>query len=192
MKNEEIMKVATKIGLKSMAGISIARNVESSLKKREIDALTESIPDGSPLKDLIEKQKALTGDLDGLPPGHPLLMMLEKAKATYEEQQKMKAEEQVKAKVKNTNEKTKHARERILARREEEETESKRSLIVKDINLGTQTVLKEVRTLYGMAKMNEDILNEDPICRSKINRLVRLLHATERGLSDLKLTMGRS
>jgi len=191
MKKTE-MKVAKKIGLKSLAGISIAKDVESSLKKREFEDLTENIPEGSPLKELMDKQRALTGDLDGLPPGHPLLMMLQKAKETYEEQQKIKAEEQLKAKNKNTVGKDKQSRERILARREEEENESKLDSIVKEVNIGTQSVLKEVRTLYGLAKMNEEILGENPVCRAKINRLVRLLHATERGLSDLKLTIGRS
>ena len=58
---------------------------DESIARQEARSLEDVLPDGHPLKEEVEKQKALLGgDLQGLPPGHPLLVRLQAAKENYD------------------------------------------------------------------------------------------------------------
>lgn len=168
--------------------LSAAKDAEVALAREEVKGLEEALPEGHPLKEEAEKQKALLGgDLSGLPPGHPLLVALETAKRNIEAQKALDAEkEQVKTQIKRAKKIDPNAAKRE-ERRQEDEATDKRRVAAKVVNDNIEEVLKGVKVLFDELSANEEILNTDPFARVKAARLKRLLFATERGISDCRI-----
>lgn len=188
--------LSDKVGLKSLSGITIAQNVERDLRRRDFDKVLEGIPEGSSLKEKINKQMSLSGDLDGLPPGHPLLVEIQRAKDDHDERVRLRAVELEKKKpsefaLKTRERQRNKSREISESRNKEEQREDERQQILKQINSGVDGILKEVRAVYGLMKINDEILNENSASRSSTSRLIRLLHVTDRGLSGFRVTQLR-
>jgi len=169
--------------------LSGARAAENSLAREEMRELEESLPEGHPLHDEIEKKKAeMGGDLSGLPPGHPLYRMLRDAKARYDEDIAEETEE-AQAKAREVKKAKKVDREK--ARREriarEEEQSDKRRTAASAVNKEIANTLESVKSLYEALAEHEEIFNMEPISRARSLRLKRLLYALERGLSESRL-----
>lgn len=178
------MKAAKKL---NGAMLSSIKSAEASLAKQEIRDLEAGIPDGHPLKDEAERQKALIGDLGDLPAGHPLIKMMQAAKERYEQQQSQKNEEQGAAADVRRARKVNEENAKREARRVEDEQSEKRIGAAKQVNSGIDVTLTAVRGLYRTMSDYEEILNTDPYSRARIGRLKRLLFAAERGLSECKI-----
>lgn len=185
------MKTAKKIGV-SGGMLSAAKDAEASLARQEAQELERGIPEGHPLRDEAEKQKALLGDLSGLPPGHPLLRAMQAARERYEQQQQQRTEEQDKTAVVRHAQKVDADKARREARRVEEEQAGQRLEAAKLVDAGIQGTLSEVRKLYKTMADSEQILNMDPLSRAKVGRLKRLLFAAERGLSECRIAKARA
>ena len=186
-----VLKTAKKIGI-SGGMLSSAKDAEASLEREEAKGLENGLPEGHPLRNEAEKQKALLGDLSGLPPGHPLIRAMQDAKARYDQQQEQKVNEQANTAEVKKAQKVASDNARVKARRAEEEQSEKILASSKIINSGIDGALDEVRKLYKMMADNEEILNIDPLSRAKVGRLRRLLYASERGLSECKLSKVRA
>ena len=180
------MKTAKKIGISGMM-LSSVKEAEASLARQESQDLEKGIPDGHPLRDEVEKQKALLGDLSGLPPGHPLLRAMQLAKESYEKIQEQKQSEQDKVSKVKKAKKVDADKAARNARRIEEENAEKRASAAKMVNTGIDGSLVSIRGLYRVIGECEEILNNDPMGRARVSRLKRLLYATERGLSDCRI-----
>jgi hypothetical protein len=185
------MKTAKKMGI-SAGMLSAAKDVEASLARQESRDLEAGLPEGHPLRDEAEKQKALLGDLSGLPPGHPLLMAMQAAKDRYDQQQQQRTEEQTKTTEVRKAQKIDADEVKKKARRAEDEQIEKMTGAARQVNVCIDGTLSEIRKLYKMMSEHEEILNNDPISRARMGRLKRLLFATERGLSEGKLSKVRA
>ena len=183
--------------LKKITGnmLNRVKAFDESIARQEARALEDVLPDGHPLKEEVEKQKALLGgDLSGLPPGHPLLVRLQVAKEAYErgkvqeDSQQMQDKAQEKAvelrKAKKLNE-VKASRERRIA---ETELAEEYGGAAKNVNKGLDEVQVAVRRLWHMFGENEENLNKNPLNRGRVLRLKRLLSAVERGLSESRFS----
>ena len=164
---------------------------EDSLARQETKALDDFLPKGHPLKEEVEKQKALLGgDLKDLPPGHPLLRMLEAAKRSYEitqaesEAKKMK-DEAVKVRKAKRVEEASVKKEKLA--QEDAEAEQRR-VTAKVINSGIAEVLTAIKSMWGNLASSEEVMNKDPMGRARLLRLKRILYATERGLSEIRFS----
>lgn len=184
------MKTVKKLGV-SGEWLTAAKDAESSLARQEAKDLENGIPEGHPLREEAEKQKAILGDLSGLPPGHPLLLAMQAAKERYEQQQVQKKEEQSKTAEVRKAKKIDASRVRRDAQRKEDEQSEAIDGAAKRVNNGIDGTLTSVRELYKTMADNAEILNNSPIGRAKVSRLKRLLFAAERGLSELKITKAR-
>lgn len=185
------MKTAKKVGI-SGGMLSAAQNAESTLARQEARDLEQGLPEGHPLRDEAEKQKAMLGDLSGLPPGHPLIRAMQDAKERYEQQQAQKTQEQGKATDVRKARKIDEDRARRDARRVADEQIEKWTGAAKLFNAGIDGTLGEVRKLYKTMADNEELLNIDPISRAKVGRMKRFLFAAERGLSELRIAKARA
>lgn len=177
------MKTAKKISV-SGAVLSAAKNAEASLARQESQKLEQGLPEGHPLREEAEKQKAMLGDLSGLPPGHPLLRMMQAAKERYEHKDvstEKQPEEVRKAK------KVDEDKVRREVRREEDAQTDSRIQAAKQINSTIDDALEKIRELYRVMADHEEILNTSPISRARAVRLKRFLFAAERGMSECKI-----
>ena len=168
--------------------LSAAKDAEMILAREESRGLENILPEGHPLKEEVDKQKALLGgDLSGLPPGHPLLLALETAKRNIESQNAFDIERQkARTEVKKAQKIDPNAAKRE-ARRQEDDITDRRREAAKSINDSIESVLKDVRELFGELSANEELLNTEPFSRAKAARLRRLLFAAERGISDCRI-----
>lgn len=185
------MKTVKKLGV-SGSLLSAVKNAEASLARQESRDLEHGLPEGHPLHEEVEKQKAALGDLSGLPPGHPLLISMQAAKERFDHQQSQKDKEQKKtAEVRKAQD---VAADRIkkASRRAEEEQNEQLVGVAKQINGGIDGTLSEVRRLYKVMADNEEILNIDHVSRAKAGRLKRLLFAVERGISECRIVKARA
>jgi len=164
-----------------------AKDAERSLAKEETRKLEDSIPEGHILKDEIDKQKALLGDLGDLPPGHPLIKMLMDAKARYETKDEREEEQGKTAEVRKAKK-----IEKSKQRREEEErrvaAEGFRKDAAKNINKGIDSLMSGIRSVCEDISEAEEVLNRDPSCKVKVMKAKRLLFAMERGISECRIT----
>ena len=167
---------------------------DESIARQEARSLEDVLPDGHPLKEEVEKQKALLGgDLQGLPPGHPLLVRLQAAKENYdrnkvqEESQGMQ-DKAVELKKAKKIEDIKRANEGRVKRAEEHEFAEEYSISARNINKGLDDVHESVRGLWTAMEENEENLNKNPLNRGRVLRLKRLLSAVERGLSESRFS----
>ena len=181
------MKKAKKMGV-SGAMLNSAKEMEATLARREIEDLEKSIPDGHPLREEANKQKALLGDLSGLPPGHPLIMAMQAAKDRYEQNQAQRAEEQTRTAEVRKGTKVDEDQARRVAIRAEEEQSEKLLSAAKDVNDRITATLNSVKELYKVLAQHEELLNTAPISRARAGRLKRLLFASERGLSECRIS----
>jgi len=186
------MKTARKIGLSSVGMLSAVRNAEASLARREAVDLENGLPEGHPLRNDLDKQKALIGDLSDLPPGHPLLLQMQAAKERYDQLAKQRTEEQGKTREVRNAKKIDADKARREARRMEEEYAANMMVASKQINSGIDNALNGVRSLYKVMSEHEELLNKDPLCRSRVVRLKRILFASEKGLSECRLAQLRA
>jgi len=163
-----------------------AKDLERSLAKEEAERVLDVVPDGHILKDELEKHKELLGDLADLPPGHPLVQALVDAKARYETQDQREDEQSKTAEVRKAKkiDKDKAQREREARRLEAEEV---RKQAANGINKGIDILIEGVRALYGSLEEVEGVLNEEPVCKSKVLKLKRLMFAMERGVSECRI-----
>jgi len=184
------VKTTKKLGI-SGGMLSAAKDAEASLARRDAEDLGNSLPEGHPLREEVERQKALIGDLSGLPAGHPLLQALQAAKNRFDQQQEQRAKEQNKtAEVRKAQgESREDARKK--ARAEEEQTKQWMEASAR-VNAGLKEALEAIRVLYKVLADNEEILNIEPLSRAKVGRMKRLLYATERGLSDGRIVRARA
>lgn len=185
------MKTAKKIGI-SGGMLSAAKEAEASLARRDAEDLGNSLPEGHPLQEAVEKQKALVGDLSGLPPGHPLLRALQAAKERFDQQQEQRAEEQGKAADGRKAQEANRDEARRKARDEEDDQTEQWMAASARVNAGLKDALDAIRVLYKVLADNEEILNIEPLSRAKVGRMKRLLYATERGLSDGRIVRARA
>lgn len=181
--------------VKSMTMITGAKASEEALNKAEtkrLDAemkrLEKSIPEGHPLKEEIEKQKSLVGDLSGLPPGHPLLVGLAQSKERYEKTQESKTTDGEDVELKKVRKiDTIERKAKRVARQQESDGEDRRFYASKNVNKRVEETLSSVKNLWSVLNENEEILNTHPIGRTRVMRLKRLLFAMERGLTESKI-----
>ena len=181
------MKTAKKMGV-SGAMLSSVREAEASLARRDAEDLEKGIPEGHPLRDEANKQKALLGDLGGLPPGHPLMVAMQAAKDRYEQQQAQKTFEQTRSAEVRKATKVDVDKEKKAIRIADDEKEQKRRDASKQVNIGIEGALGSVKELYRVMSQHEELLNIEPISRARVSRLKRLLFAAERGLSECRIT----
>ena len=185
-----MIKTVKKIGI-SGGMLSSAKDAEASLAREEAKGLENGLPEGHPLRNEAEKQKALLGDLSGLPPGHPLLRAMQAAKERYDQQQVQKDGEQADTTEAKKAQKIEADKARIAARQADEEKVEKLNNSAGMVNKGLDGALDSIRGLYKTMADNEEILNIDPLSRTKVSRLKRLLFAAERGLSECKIAKAR-
>lgn len=167
--------------------ISSVKQAEKSLAQEEARRLEDAVPDGHILKDEVDKQKALLGDLADLPPGHPLLKMLTEAKERFETADQREDEQSKTREVRQAKriEADQQRREREAKRLEAQENRHK---VAKSVNKTMDALMGEVRSSYVVLASAEEVLAEEPICKTKMLKLKRLLYAMERGISECKIT----
>jgi hypothetical protein len=193
MKQGEVqvsIKTVKKLGVSGVM-LSAAKDAEASLAREESRSLEQGLPEGHPLRNEAEKQKAMLGDLSGLPPGHPLLRAMQAAKERYEQQQNQKEDEQKKTSVVRKAHRVDADEARREARRVEDERNERLVEAANHVNAGLAGALGEIKKLYKVMSDHEGILNNDPLCRVKVGRLKRLLFAAERGFSESRLSKAR-
>jgi hypothetical protein len=168
--------------------LSAVKDAEIALAREEAKGLEDTLPEGHPLKEEVDKQKSLLGgDLSGLPPGHPLLVALESARKNIEAQKAFDAErEKARTEIKKAKKIDPNDVKREV-RKQEDEVTDKRRQAAKVVNERIESVLKDVKVLFDELVANEELLNTDPFSRVKAARLRRLLFATERGISDCRI-----
>lgn len=186
------MKTVKKIGITSGGMVSAAASAEASMARQEARDLIRGIPEGHPLRNDAEKQQALLGDLSGLPPGHPMLIELQAAKERYEQRQAQKEKEQNHTAEMRKAKQILDDKAKREARRKEDEQNEAMMAAAKKVDTALTEMLVEVKKLWGMVAESEEILNIDPISRTKIGKLKRLLFASERGLSECRITKVRA
>ena len=165
---------------------------ENILVRNESRLLDVVLSNDHPLKSEVERQKSMLGDLTDLPPGHPLLLTLQTAKKNYEEQQELRCKEQ--EKTKNTNHvrkvrKQNKKQEQII---ENDSNEEKRQVAIKKLNIGIRKHLDALEYLHNLVSQNEEILSIDPLIRSKVSKLKRMIVVSQRGISECRLKIMRS
>jgi outer membrane translocation and assembly module TamA len=185
------MKTAKKIGI-SGGMLAAVQGAEASLARQEAKDLEDGLPDGHPLKAEAERQKALLGDLSGLPAGHPLLRAMQEAKDRYEQQQEQRTVEQNKTAEVRKAQKVDVEKARMAARRKEDEQAEQHVGAAKQVDVGINGTLNEIRKLYKTMSDCEQILNNDPYSKVKVGRLKRILYATERGLGECRIAKVRA
>ena len=173
-----------KVDVSMLSGI---KDAERSLEKEEVRRLEDAIPDGHILKDEVNRQKALMGDIADLPPGHPLIRMLMEAKERYDTQDEREEAQTKTAEVRKAKriEKDKQQRERETERVEKERA---RRSSAKSLNSKIESLLGNIRSSYEEISATEEVLNEEPSCKAKVLKLKRLLFAVERGISECRIT----
>ena len=181
------MKTAKKIGV-SGAMLSSVKDIEASLARRDAEDLEKGLPEGHPLRDEANKQKALLGDLSGLPPGHPLITAMQAAKDRYEQQQVQRSEEQTHATEVRKATKVDAEKVKRATRIAEDDQENKRKEAAKQVNSCIEGTLGNVKELYRVLAQHEELLNMEPLSRARAGRLKRLLFAAERGLSECRIS----
>ena len=172
-----------KVDVNLLTGI---KEAEKSLAKEEVRHLEDSVPDGHVLKDELEKQKALLGDISDLPPGHPLVKMLLEAKERYETKDER---EDAQSKAKEVRQAKKIDAEKAKREREAQrlEAEENRKKAAKSLNMGMDSTLGSVRELYERVAESEKVLSDDAYAKARVLKLKRLLFALERGISECKI-----
>ena len=181
------MKTAKKMGVNG-AMLSSVKDMEASLARRDAEDLEKGLPEGHPLRDEVNKQKALLGDLSGLPPGHPLMMAMQAAKDRYDQQQAQRTVEQTNTAEVRRATKIDADKEKRATRIADDEKELKRRDAAKQVNSGIEGTLGTVKELYRVLSQHEELLNIDPLSRARASRLKRLLFAAERGLSECRIS----
>jgi len=181
------MKTAKKIGV-SGAMLSSVKDIEASLARRDSEDLERGLPEGHPLREEVNKQKALLGDLSSLPPGHPLILAMQAAKDRYEQQQTQRTEEQTHAADVRKATKVDADKVRRAARVAEDDQKIKRQDAAKQVNSCIEGTLGTVKELYRVLSQHEELLNMEPLSRARAGRLKRLLFAAERGLSECRIS----
>lgn len=182
--------------LKKITGnmLNRVKAFDESIARQEARALEDVLPDGHPLKEEVEKQKALLGgDLSGLPAGHPLLVRLQAAKEAYErgkvqEESQQMQEKAVELRKAKKIEEAKTANDNKVKRAQERETADECSESARNVNKGIDEVQVSVRKLWVVFGENEENLNKNPFNRARMLRLKRLLLAVERGLSESRFS----
>ena len=176
-----------KIGVKTLSGVTAA---EKTLRRVEFKDLLEAMPEGHPLRDEAERVSAEAGgDLEGLPEGHPLIVQLKQAKDRYEadvgEETDDAQDNTRKLKKAKKVDRSKKRRAKIA---EEEEGERRHREAAVLVNKGIDGVMEAITDLYKTVDGNEEVLCLDPLTRSRMARLKRMLYASERGLSDSRIS----
>jgi len=169
--------------------LSGAQAAESTLARGEYVELEDSLPEGHPLREQVEKAKAdLGGDLGGLPDGHPLILQLRAAKERYDADIAEETEDaQEKAKEVKKAKKLDRAKARSERIAKEEERAGRSREAAKAVNREISSALDSVRELYKVLSEYEEDLNVNPLSRARALRLKRMLVAVERGLSDSRM-----
>ena len=179
-----------KVSGSMLSGIKAAEEV---LARRESENLGDGLPEGHPLLEELAKQQSLLGDLSGLPPGHPLVQTLLDAKERYQAQESEIAEEtetaQQKTKKLRQAKRIEHDKAERQRRAKEDEQKTRVRTAAHDVNERIDDALEHFKGLYKQLTSDEEILNINPYCKTRVERLKRLLFAIERGLSSCK--MGR-
>lgn len=166
---------------------------EDSLARQETKSLEAVLPEGHPLRDEVEKQKALLGgDLSGLPPGHPLLRALQAAKEAYDRSHadvEIKTTEAEKEQVEPRRAKRLEEADARKKRIVQEEAESgRRREAAKIVNKGVDEILASVRNLWEKLAASEEVLTGEPMNRARIMRMKQMLVAIERRFSETRLS----
>jgi hypothetical protein len=183
------MKIAKKV---SGSMLSSAKDAEASLARQEVADMERGIPEGHPLRNEAEKQKALIGDLSGLPPGHPLLLAMQAARERYDQQQAQRTTEQDKTAQVRKAKKVDEDRAKRESRRADEERETLRAVAAGEINKGIDGTIEKIRQMYEIVQKHEEILNTDNTSRGRMVRMKRLLFALERGVSECRIPKARA
>lgn len=173
-----------KVDVNMLSGI---KEAERSLKKEAVRKLEDAVPDGHILKDEVDRQKALMGDIADLPPGHPLVRMLVEAKERYETKDE-REDAQTKTSEVRKAKKIEKDRERRERESQRIETEKVRKEAAKSLNAKMDVLTDTVRSAYEEVSGAEAILSEEPVCKAKVMKLKRLLFALERGVSECRIT----
>ena len=169
-----------------------AKTAEGFLAKEEARRMEDSLPKDHPLMPEIEKTKAaLGGDLGGLPPGHPLLRAMEAAKRNFDAKKAVETDkENVRSDVKRVKkldvEKARQDAKRV-ARNQEENAHQKKREAAGQVNKRIDVLLGEAKGLMRIVAENEEALGMDPFSRLKVEKLRRILFATERGVSECRI-----
>lgn len=160
---------------------------EESLAREDIKEMEESLPEGHPLKEEVEKQKALLGgDLKDLPIGHPVFRMLQASRQAYERSK----QEEESQKIKNEAVQVRKAKRigEIKARKEkiavEDESAENRRIAAKAVNKCVDDIVVSMRDTWKILAGSEKIFDNDPYDRRKVVKMKNLLAAVERGLLD--------
>jgi len=174
-----------KISGNMITGVKAA---EEALAREEAKGLEDALPEGHPLKEEVEKQKAMMGgDLSGLPPGHPLIRALQHAKRSYDAKKAVEdTKEQFRTQIRKVKKIDPNAAKRVERAREDDESEHRISSAGM-VNNEIQALLLKVKDLYGILAQHEESLNTDPFSRTKVLRLKRMMMAMERGLADCRI-----
>lgn len=186
--NDAVKKAVVKGNL-----LNRVKAAEETLAKEEAKVLEGVLPEGHPLKEEVERQKAiLGGDLRGLPPGHPLLKMLQASKEAYDRAQAEGSgaeggpeNEELKVKKAKKVDDVKARRDRIA--QEEAVTEEKLGAI-KVVNKHLDDVLGSIRAAWQALAENEDVLAANMLNRRRVVKVKGLLMAVERGLLENRLS----
>jgi len=169
------------------AMLSRLKELEGSLAVKESKELENSVPAGHPLRNAIEREKQISGDLSGLPEGHPLMQALKMAKRNYEikaaiEQEEKTQELKVVKKAKKIS--NDRGQQRIRISQEDDLHEEIRAA-TRAINKNLSEVILSVRNFWQVLSGYEETLNKTNQGRMRVLRLKRILFATERGLSEI-------
>lgn len=187
--------------MKKKIDIIGAMNAEKSLAREasiEIDRTLDELPDDSPLKNELLKEKSkLEGDLSGLPANHPLLQELAEAKARYESMEDYVDEEE--ANFYKEQEKTVVRRAKRLEakkiqaeqRRRDDEREENIRVATKKINSSMSETMDSLKRLSDNISASQEDFQSDQYALMKLERLNRLVVTTMRGIHQSKLNAGR-
>jgi hypothetical protein len=187
--------------MKKKIDIIGAMNAEKSLAREasnEIEKSLEELPDDSPLKNELLKEKSkLKGDLSGLPANHPLLLELAEAKARYENMEAYVNEEEanfLKEQEKIVVRRAKRLEAKKIQaeqRRREDEREENLRVATKRINSSMSETMDSLKRLSDNIAASQEDFQSDQYVLMKLDRLNRLLVATMRGIHQSKLNAGR-
>jgi len=180
---------------KILEGVKVSE--ESLARKAKEESL--KLPEGHPLEELVAQQKAKVGDLADLPDNHPLVLAIQNAKGRYEEAEAARqdaadkeadGQQSVVAAVKKAKrlDAKKVASERRMAA---EEKVSRKREAAQNVNGAIDEMIRVMEASMVVVESNEEVLSEDALFRSRVNRLERLMHATLRGLSSSRLNANR-
>ena len=183
------MKAELKV--KTLSGLKAA---EAELAKQERRKNLDSsfLPEGHPLKEVAEKeaQAAEETGMD-LPPGHPLLETLTAAKARYKEGQEILAQRDEQVKTRRARRVDKKRTEQAKRDKEEEENQEKRDA-VKAVNSAMNDAMAAVGRVSEVLEKHKDVLSRNPYTGMMAGRIERIVTASVRGLSDMRMNSVRS